>query len=327
MNVTQEMVNRCLTLIPLIREHDGITLEELGRLSRIPPEQIAGDLGQVMMMCGVPPYFPHDFVSFAIEEDRVFIRFADHFRRPVSLTALEALALKLACVGVSGPDERASANVRRLMDKVEAAMSPEQQKQFRNLTKRVAIAEDDDAGARTAAIRGPVALAVAERRVVVIDYGAAGRAASKIREVEPYGILAREGFWYLVGHDRSRGRVVPFRLDRVRSLDTTEERFEIPGDFRLDTYANGPLVPEEDGRPRARVRVHGVSARWLRETVSPETVQEDAGGAILWEPTIGTEEGLARFLLEFGSDAEVLSPPSLRSRVAGALRATLEAHG
>ena len=43
MNVTQEVVSRCLALIPLIREHQGMTLEELSRLSRIPPDQIADE--------------------------------------------------------------------------------------------------------------------------------------------------------------------------------------------------------------------------------------------------------------------------------------------
>ena len=54
-------------------------------------------------MCGVPPYFPHDYIAFSLDGDRVYIRFADQFRRPVSLNPLEALALKLACECVAPP--------------------------------------------------------------------------------------------------------------------------------------------------------------------------------------------------------------------------------
>ena len=84
--LTHEVVSRCLALIPLIREHQGMTLDELSRLSRLPKEQIADELGQVLLMCGVPPYFPHDYISFSLNGDRVQIRFADHFE---SLLVLE----------------------------------------------------------------------------------------------------------------------------------------------------------------------------------------------------------------------------------------------
>lgn len=322
--LTHEVVSRCLSLIPLIREHQGMTLDELSRLSRLPKEQIADELGQVLLMCGVPPYFPHDYISFSLDGDRVQIGFADHFRRPVSLNPLEALALKLACESLTPPAKPVPRAVATLLRKVEGAMSQEQRRQFRNLARRVAVREVAEL---PGGITGRVALAVAERRSLLLDYVAAGRSASRERQVEPYGLLSREGHWYLIARDLSREAVIQFRLDRVRRIQVLDHRFEIPDGFRLDDYARTPAIPEGEDRARASVRFHGPSARWIRETASAGTVEEEGdGGTVLWHPVIGSDDGLARFILGFGGDAEVLAPESLRQRVEEALRGTLAAH-
>ena len=322
-SVTQEVVSRCLALIPLIREHQGITLEELSRLSRIPKEQIADELGQVLLMCGVPPYFPHDYISFALEGDKVQIRFADHFRRPVSLNPLEALSLKLACESLAPPGKPVPRTVATLLRKVEGAMSQEQRRQFRNLARRVAVREAEDL---PGGVTGRVALAVAERRGLLLDYLAAGRAASRERKVEPYGLLSRDGHWYLVARDLSREKVVQFRLDRVKRLQVLDDRFEIPGDFRLDDYARAPVFSESEDRARASVCFRGPSARWMRESAAPGTLEPLDEGDVLWHPVIGSSAGLARFVLGFGGDAEVLEPTTLRRRVQESLSACLAQH-
>ncbi len=324
-SLTHEVVSRCLALIPLIREHQGMTLDELARLSRLPKERIADELGQVLLMCGVPPYFPHDYISFSLNGDRVQIGFADHFRRPISLNSLEALALKLACESLTPPGKPVPRAVATLLRKVEGAMSSEQRRQFRNLARRVAVRE---ASELPGGVTGRVALAVAERRCLALDYVAAGRARSREREVEPYGLLCRDGHWYLIARDTSREKIVQFRLDRVRRLEVLDRRFEIPDGFRLDDYACSPAIPEGADQARAEIRFRGPSARWIRETATAGTIEEDVDGrAVTWRPTIGTEEGLARFVLGFGGDAEVLGPASLRSRVRDALRGALASHG
>jgi predicted DNA-binding transcriptional regulator YafY len=323
MSASDDVINRCLALIPLIREHQGMTLDELSQLARLPKEQIAEELGQVMLMCGVPPYFPHDFITFSLDGERVEIRFADHFRRPVSLNPLEALALKVACESLVPPGKPASRAVATLLRKVEGAMSAEQRRQFRNLARRITVQETD---ALPGGITGRVALAVAERRAITLDYLAAGRRTSREREVEPYGLLCRDGHWYLVALDLSRSTIVPFRLDRVRELHVLERRFEIAGDFRLDDYARAPLFEEGEERTRARVRIRGPSARWMRETAAPGCLEDLSDDVVLWRPAVGSEEGLARFLLSFGSDAEVLEPLGLRERVVSGLKQVLAAH-
>jgi predicted DNA-binding transcriptional regulator YafY len=323
-SMAHESVARCLSLIPLIRENQGITLKELAQLSRTPEDQIADELSQVMLMCGVPPYFPHDYIAFSLHEDRVSIQFADQFRRPVSLNPLEALALKIACESLAPVGRPVPRAMAALLRKVEAAMSPEQRRQFRNLSKRVITREADDPAS---AMASRAALALAERRVIQLDYQAAGRNESKERLVEPYGLLHRDGRWYIVGQDRDRERIVHFRVDRVRNLKPTEDRFEIPPDFRLDQCGLNSLSDDELDRPRAQVLLRGPSSRWMREISPPGTlVDGEVENTVVWNPTIGSDSGLKSFVLGFGGEAEVLEPPDLRQKVMASLSVVLEDH-
>lgn len=51
------------------------------------------------------------------------------------------------------------------------------------------------------------------------------------RQVEPYGLVYRSGFWYLVGHCCLRQDLRTFRLDRIVQLEAAVEHFEAPVDF------------------------------------------------------------------------------------------------
>ena len=323
MSVTQEVVSRCLALIPLIREHQGITLDELARLSRITKEQIAGELGAVLLMCGVPPYFPHDYIGFMLEEDRVQIHFADQFRRPVSLSPLEALALKLACESVAPPGKGVPRAIASLLSKVESAMAPEQRDQFRKLARRVTVRETSEL---PGGITGRIALAIAERRALSLSYVSAGAQEPKRRRVHPYGLLSRDGRWYLVGQDWIHERVVTFRLDRVHDLDVLDETFEFPADFELEPYARRPLIEDPPDGRHASIRFSGPSARWVRETAAPGTLEEEADGRVTWRHPLKDETALARFILGFGGEAEVVEPASLRLRICSILADVRLAH-
>jgi len=49
--------------------------------------------------------------------------------------------------------------------------------------------------------------------------------------VHPYGIVAHSGRWYLTGADSASGQVRTFRLDRITSLKSLGDTFEVPDGF------------------------------------------------------------------------------------------------
>jgi predicted DNA-binding transcriptional regulator YafY len=68
---------------------------------------------------------------------------------------------------------------------------------------------------------------VDEQRRVRLRY-CSGLSRETEREVDPYGVMNREGYWYAVGHCHPREGMRLFRLDRVLEADMLEETLARP---------------------------------------------------------------------------------------------------
>ena len=74
----------------------------------------------------------------------------------------------------------------------------------------------------------------ASRQRAVVHFSYRGR----LRELEPWGLTSKFGHWYVVGFDRGADDMRVFRADRIEDDIETGPRdgFEVPGDFRADSY-------------------------------------------------------------------------------------------
>jgi predicted DNA-binding transcriptional regulator YafY len=90
-----DRVARLLAVIPWIAAQDGPTLDEVCARFGIPRRKLEDDLA-VLTLVGIPPYTPDTLIEVTIEGDRVWLRFADVFARPLHLTPEQGLALVAA---------------------------------------------------------------------------------------------------------------------------------------------------------------------------------------------------------------------------------------
>ncbi|CCK27300.1 DeoR family transcriptional regulator [Streptomyces davaonensis JCM 4913] len=137
--------------------------------------------------------------------------------------------------------------------------------------------------------------------------------------VDPYGLVAKAGVWYLVADSRGKPRL--FRADRVQSAtvlpDPVKRR---PGVELADAWTQlRRQVEERPGTIHVTVRVRSdradlfrrVHGPWL--TALPEA--EDGGEWVTAHLSYGFL-GEARQLLAFGDQVEVVSPPEVRADLA-----------
>ena len=124
-----------LSLIPLLRQKPGITFREIGEHIGLSAQAARKEIPEALMLCGVPPYMPHDYIACDTEGDRVTVYFADHFKRPARLTLGEAAAFLLALRALpparGAPAARAVAG---LMRKLEHALGT---KEVKRLARRI----------------------------------------------------------------------------------------------------------------------------------------------------------------------------------------------
>jgi predicted DNA-binding transcriptional regulator YafY len=147
---------------------------------------------------------------------------------PMIFTDEEALGLALGLLAARhlGLAEVAPA-VEGALAKLERVMSEALRGQVRALQETVSIAAGrPQAPARSEALL-TLAAAVGEQRSVRLRYSS-GLSRETKREVDPYGVMHREGYWYAVGHCHLREGMRLFRLDRVLEAEMLEETFVRP---------------------------------------------------------------------------------------------------
>lgn len=140
------------------------------------------------------------------------------------------------------------------------------------------------------------------------------------RTVDPWGLLLRDGFWYLVGHDRGRGERRTYRIDRIQgSVDAVAgSRFERPTGFDpRDAFPDDPKeIGADPARPDAVVVVDARRAgRVERELGADRVRRRHADGSVEVAVPCGNEPAFRSWLLGYLGAAEVLSPGDVRERV------------
>lgn len=100
--------------------------------------------------------------------------------------------------------------------------------------------------------------AAGQGRSLEMEYDRGKGEASPPRLFDPYGIVYWKGNWYTIGYCGYRGETRNFRVDRIRLLRETEERFERPAGFSAKDHLLSNLLPDPAGTTEFEtVRIKG----------------------------------------------------------------------
>jgi predicted DNA-binding transcriptional regulator YafY len=172
--------------------------------------------------------------------------------------------------------------------------------------------------------------ALTRRRRLRMRYTSLSRNRTAERTVDPYRVYNLRGDWYLAAFDHRRRAVRDFALHRIRSLTVLDEGYAIDPGFDFAAYMGRAFSIEKGVRPvSVAVRFGPRQARWIRERHWHPTarIQERLdGGCVLRMKVAGLGE-VTRWVMQFGAEAEVLSPKSLRRGVAEELRSAARLYG
>ncbi len=316
-----DSLRNALTIIPLIQAHQGITVEELAKRTGLSEAEITDEIGALVMMCGIPPYAPNNYVTFWVTNGRVFIRFAEQFERPVRLVLQEALALLLALRPLELPGHPFGKAVRELRRKILAALAPDARKAVSRAEKTFLV-QRNDATNRISQIRE----AMNRCRELKIVYWSAHRGATSERVIGPYGLVEHGGDWYVVAHDSKRDETVTFRVDRIRDAELLASEYEIPADFDVQQWNKDRDFVPAAGSTIARVLFRKESARFAKDELPAKDLTPLPDGSLVAKVRVASEVWFLSWLLQFGSGVEVLEPTELRAKVRDTCRAILSFH-
>ena len=131
-----------------------------------------------------------------------------------------------------------------------------------------------------------------------------------IRQVKPYGIYTRRGFWYLAAQENDL--VKSFKVVRIgQTIRATSKAqgFAKPSEFKLSAFLEDINAPTTS---KAEVRIRKNQALALRKRHKVEEVDSE------WDKLFIDyifEEDLIESLLWYGSNLVVISPTSIRNQI------------
>ena len=292
-----ERLRRLLAVVPWVVEQDGPLIDEVAVRFDYDRDELLDDLEKILFFVGIYPFTPDCLIEVWLTEDRVWIRYADWFRRPFRLSMSEIgmlVAAGTTVVGLLpwnsdddaelGPLERALAKLSTLTDGSD-----------RTVEIRLGT---------TGSLLTTVREAVNNREALEVEYHSFHRDEVGTRVVEPHRYYADKGYWYLVGYCRSAGAQRAFRLDRIRNCEPTGERFTAP-----EEGDGGPEGVPLDGRLPEVVLELDPEARWVVDEYPHTGVEETSEGQLKLHLPVASERWLERLLVRLGPHATVVEAP------------------
>jgi predicted DNA-binding transcriptional regulator YafY len=137
------------------------------------------------------------------------------------------------------------------------------------------------------------------------------------RKVAPYKLWFYNGTFYLIGHCRSRKEIRIFAVDRIKMLNLTGERFEVPADFNADDFMKASFGVFQGQPVHVRLHFSPDAAGYIKEKVwhDSQKISEQKDGSVILEVDVAGTREIKRWVLRWGSQVQVLEPDALREEI------------
>lgn len=316
MNVSR--IYRLLRLITMLQSGRSYSVNELAEEFEVSRRTIFRDLN-MLELAHIPYYFDADSKGYKISRH--------FFLPPVNLTITEALAMLMLAGRMRAGRMPLLAEGARAAIKLENALPAAVREHVGSVIDKISVQ------------LGPVSRheglnatfdeltrAVAEKRICRLVYISFQDRRQVVTNIHPLRLVFLGRAWYVIAHSVKHREIRTFKLGRIRKLTSLSRTFDPPPDAEVERHfgAAWSMIPE--GRiydvhlrfsPKvagnvAEVQWHSTQrVEWNDDGSAEFHVKVDGLGEITW------------WVLGYGDQAEVVSPPELRRKVADTAAAVL----
>lgn len=298
--------SRILSMLELLQDRPGITGPQIAERLGVSTRTIRRYVGALQEM-GIPVepttgrYGGYRLIS--------------GFRLPpLMFSADEAIGLVLAIIaarpqGITSADHPAE----RAISKIERVLSPDLARKLNDVRKGVIMPSglwDPDAAFPDPSVITTLTHAALTDHRIWMRYSRRDGDESA-REVDPYGVVALYGRWYMHGWCHLRKDRRTFRVDRIRRVDLLPHTFERPDDIDALGAVESSLAMSREWK--VRIRVHA-SIEDVRKQV-PRTfavLEPETDVTTLLRASAEEIQWFAWRLIDLQYDFTVLEPDVLR---------------
>lgn len=167
---------------------------------------------------------------------------------------------------------------------------------------------------------------ISEKKSIEVEYYTLSRDETKRRVLDPYHLIYKSGAWYLIAFCHWRKDVKIFRVDRIKDVNESGKTFVMKKDFSLRDYLKNSWQITRGEEVNVVVRFFPPASRMVREMewLPTQKIVEEKDGTIIFSARVSGIMEIKRWILGYGSQAEVLEPRSLRQEISSEINDILK---
>ena len=304
-------LHRVLKLITLLQTGRAYNAAHLAAECGVSRRTIFRDLNTIEM-AGIPVFYDHPTGRYRIHETALM--------PAINLGLDEALALVVLASELGKPGRLPLLEpARDAAAKIEASLPLGMRAMLGGLARTMAVRPTP--AARHNALREiyhQVQRAIVRRQplqAVYISFHEAGQIRTRL---EPYWLLFNERAWYVIGRSSKHRAVRTFKLGRFKTLTPAKGRFEMPAGLTLEKHLGnawrmmrGNKTYQVHLKFSPLISPNVAEVNWHRT----QKVSWDDDGCVHFSVTVDGLDEIVWWVLGYGPEVEVLSPPDLRKRL------------
>jgi predicted DNA-binding transcriptional regulator YafY len=298
--------DRLLHVLNLLRARQGLKASDLARECEVSERTIYRDI-IALSSVNIPIYF-----------DNGYRLLTDAFLPPLNFSLDDYLVLKLSLSSsVLMENSPLRKHAKAVLAKIEANLNPTLKAEIEKVKEplKITIRSNYDFS-KLSLIFKLIEQSLLNKKSLRIEYESLETGLAT-RQVDPYSLIFRRHAWYLIGFCHLRNEIRIFRLNRIKKITLLDKSFERKPDFSLSTlfkdsweiYQGEPVV--------VKIRFKGIGAKVVEsgQHHPSEKISKLKDGSLIYEVKVNGIEEIARWILGFGENAEVIEPKELRERV------------
>ncbi len=162
--------------------------------------------------------------------------------------------------------------------------------------------------------------AIQNVKKVTFDYTSFASNKSKERTVTPLLLKEYRNRWYLISNDDEKNKIITYALERMDNVTVTADNGAIPEGFSPENFFEHTIgITTYDAVPeKIELKANNLAAKYIESQPfhhTQETIRVGKNKTIFALKVIVTEE-LIREILSYGGEIEIVSPTSLRDKIA-----------
>ncbi|PFG06055.1 WYL domain-containing protein [Bacillus sp. es.034] len=160
--------------------------------------------------------------------------------------------------------------------------------------------------------------AIAERRLITFQYGRYDvnkqfnlSHEGRLYKVKPYALAWANDFYYLIAYYFEADEIRHYRVDRLRNVEVLSETYPYEG-FDVSKYVQSTFQMFAGDEEWIKIKFHNNLINVMIDKFGKNVhVQRHGEDHFILSTKARVSTGLVNWIFTFGSQAEVISPPSL----------------